>query len=128
MINIKQIKQELESELNSLFKYKIDYVNNLAEPLLIILDYSPRNNEPPASFALSLQSYHENSFPSKCWITHKELSPIHDECPSFHEEYKKVSYQGHHFYPFSVNLSSCKPKCITSIKKVIDRLYCHIKF
>ena len=128
MNDIKQIKQELESELNPLFRYEIAYVNNLAEPLIFIIDYSPRNNEPPASFALSLQNYHENSFPSKCWITHKELSPIRNECPSFHEEYKKVSYQGHHFYPFSVNLSSYKPKSITSIKKVIDRLYRHIIF
>ena len=127
-MDVKHIKQELQSGLDPLFKYEIDYVNNLSEPLLIILDYSPRDDALLVSFALSLQSYHENSFPPKCWITHKDLSPINDECPSFHEEYKKISYQDNLFYPFSVNLSGYTPKDVASIKNIIIRLYRHIKF
>ena len=127
-MDVEHIKQELQPGLDPLFKYEIDYVNNLSEPLLIILDYSPRNDDPVISFALSLQNYHEDSFPPKCWITHKELSSINDECPSFHEEYKKISYQDNQFYPFSVNLSGYTPKDVTSIKNVINRLYRHIKF
>lgn len=127
-MDVKHIKQELQSSLDPLFKYEIDYVNNLSEPLLIILDYSPQNDEPVASFVLSLQGYHENSFPSKCWITRKELLPINNECPRPYGDYKKISYQDNQFYPFSVNLSGYTPKDVTSIKNVINRLYRHLKF
>ena len=128
MTGIDQIKQELQPGLSSLFKYEICYVKNLDEPILIILDYSPQNNEPLASFAFSLGEYDGGIFPPKCWMTHTELSPEYQDPPRLHEGYKKFSYEGNQFYPFSVNLSEYTPKDVTSIKNVINSLYGHIKF
>lgn len=127
-MDIEQIKRELRPGLNPIFKYEIDYVNNLTELLLIILDYSPGNDKPPASFALSLQHYHEGQFPPKCWMTHNKFVKINDDGPNPHDDYKKFSYRENRFYPFSVNLSSYTPKNTTSIKNIIDKLYKHIEF
>ena len=125
-MDIKQIEQELQSGLNPWFDYEINYVKNQDGPLLIIFNYSPHDDDPPASFALSLINYQQNSFPSKCWMTHKKL--IDDKGPSFNEGYKKFSYRDKCYYPFSVNLSGYTPKDVTSIQTIIDGLYSHIKF
>lgn len=124
----KHIKQELLPGLELGFNCEIDCVNNQSAPLLFILDYSPQSDGPLVSFALSLENYDENSFPNKCWITHKEVLPINGNRPRYYEEYKSVQYQDKQFYPFSVNLSDYKPKDVDSIKKIINRLYRHIKF
>ena len=129
-MEIRQIEQELQSGLNEFFKYEICYINNESSPVLIILDYSPKNNDPPASFALSLEGYENNGFPSKCWMTHTEILPFNNEGnpPKRNDGYKKFSHQEKEFHPFSVNLSDYTPKNVASIKLVIDRLYRHIKF
>lgn len=130
MIDTKQIMLELHPWLNMWFKYEICYVNSLPDPLILVLDYSPQADSPPASFALSLSGHQGGRFPSKCWMTHTQIVPIGSEHnpPKPHPPYREFSYREYEFYPFSVELSGYTPRDADSIKLLIDRLYRHIKF
>lgn len=131
MMNIKEIEQELKSGLNKLFKYEICHKSNLTGPVLIILDYSPQNESPPASFALSLEQYEEGTFPFKCWMTHTDIVPVTNAQyppPKPYSEYGTFSHNGLDFNPFSVNLSGYTPKEASSIRCLIGNLYRHIRF
>lgn len=129
-MDIGKIEQELQPELAKWFQYEICYIDNLDEPVLLILDYSSQNNAPPASFALSLADYEEGKFPSKCWITHNKVRPVGNQpnLPKLHDAYKEFSSCGHKFHPFSVQLHDYNPQKADSIKQLIDSLYCHINF
>lgn len=127
-MDIETIRRELSPGLNEMFMHKIDYVNNVSEPILFIFNHSPGNDEPVASFALSMINYEQNSFPSKCWMNHEKVGPVSGVLPKLHDEYKRFSFNGYIFHPFSVGLSEYKPKDLSSIKSLVNRLYQHIIF
>lgn len=130
-MNSEQIKQELAG-LNEFFEWEVDYVNKLADPILFILDYSPRSNDPLVSFALSLIDYDEKQFPHKCWMTCTEVKEIKlngstPTGPRPHEPYGRFSYGEQKFHPYSVDLSSYRSNDVSAIKKVVEGLYSHVK-
>lgn len=122
-MNSEQIKQELAG-LNEFFEWEVGKVKKLADrPILFILDYSPGSNDPPVSFALSLIDYDKDQFPSKCWMTCDKLKRPGGVGPNPHPPYKKFSYGGKQFHPYSVSLSGYRSKDVCSIKTLIDDLY-----
>lgn len=131
-MGIDQIRQELAAGLNDIFEWEVDYVNSLDELLLFILDYSPRSNDPPVSFVLSLRSYDEKQFPPKCWMTCAEVKEIKlngstPTGPRPHEPYGRFSYGGKQFHPYSVDLSGYMANDVSSIKEIVEGLYNHVK-
>ena len=130
-MNSEQIRQGLAG-LNEFFKWEVDYIKKLADPILFILDYSLGSNDPPVSFALSLIEYDKDQFPSKCWMTCAEVKEIKlngftPDGPKPHEKYKQFLYRGKQFHPYSVNLSSYRSNDVSSIKEVVEGLYKHVK-
>lgn len=127
-MDIQKLKSDLGPKLGPLFKYDICHVNNLSEPVLIILDYSLGEDRALASFAFSLEEYEKSKFPSKCWCTFKEMETISEECPSPNDSYNQFRYNEAMFYPFSANLSEFSPAEPHSLQQLVCRLYKHIKF
>lgn len=128
-MDIEEIKRGLSPKLNEVaLAHEIDYVNIFSDPLLFILNYSPHNSSPLASFAFSLESYGNNGFPRKCWMTRKNIVPINEIAPNSHPDYKQFSFGGHTFYPYSVDLSKYNPQDVNSIRCLVNELYAHINF
>ena len=110
-------------------KWEVGFVDVLPEKLLFILNYRGNNQfNHFASFALSLDKYNENLFPSKCWITSSSLKKIDDKIPSKHDEYVNFTYKRKNFSAYSVDLKDYKPQDPQLIKNLIIHLYAHIRF
>ncbi len=127
-MGIQKLKNDLGPKLDQLFKYEIRHIDNLSEPVLVILDYSPGEDRALVSFAFSLEKYEAGRFPPKFWCTFREMEAISEECPRPHSDYKQFTYNNIVFYPFSANLSEYLPTDPYSIQQLVCRLYKHIKF
>ena len=130
MMDNSEITQNLKLQLNSFVKNEIVYVDNVTSPLLFILDFSPDDDKPLASFAFSLLNFANNNFESKCWCNFPKMRAIGVNCnlPSSHPKYKEITHNEITYYPFSVNLSDYNPQSVESILDLVKNLYHHIEF
>ena len=129
-MDIDAIRHKLKPQLDSLIRYEIGYVDNDNAPLLFILDFSPDDNKPLASFAFSLSGFENRQFESKCWCNCSRMRAIDGEGnpPKPHSEYKVIIFNDTTFHPFSVDLSGYTPTDGESITKLVRNLYQHIEF
>ena len=91
-----ELLEEMTKALDRLFKWKLTNVPVLEKPVLIVFDYSPRDDTPPLSIAFDWAGG------SKCWLSEIQLKKIGDNLPKFHSKYKKFTLEGREFHPFSI--------------------------
>lgn len=90
------LSKEMKKELSRSFKWRLENVPGLDEPVLVVLDYSPRNDQSPISIAFDW-----NGGP-KCWISESQVCKQDGQSPSSHPQYREFVFERHRFYPYSI--------------------------
>ena len=133
--NVIERKKSLEKTLQNDFDFKvISDIENIDYPLLLILDYSPKNEDKPVSFAFSLLQYYKNvndNFESRFWMTEENTydnSRNNSKWPNYEKSYEKFKYLDYCFYPFSAKIEGYNFLDIQTMKALLHRLYDCIKF
>ena len=134
-MNLVQQQEQQEKLKNALEnQFKISFtssVPNIDSPLLLVLDYSPTDeNINLVSFGFSLSKYYEGNdrdFENRFWTTRKTRNPEREieNTPHFCQEYKEFNYEGKHFYPFSASLNEYS---FINLNKLLSDLYNNIDF
>ena len=91
---------EMALALDRRFKWTVTNVSVLEKPVLIVFDYSPRDDAPPLSISFDLAGS------PKCWLSETRLVEINDNGPKHHSKYKQFAFEGRQFHPFSVQAFS----------------------
>lgn len=118
-----QLSEEFKEGLNEHFQWEFTNIPNLDVPVLIIFQYSPRNEDVPFSFAFNL-----NKEP-KCWMSHDKVKGVENSQvgPNPHEKYRKFNCKGYTFYPYSVQVfPDIIFQDINKFKKICCELYEYI--
>ena len=111
----------MEDALNQRFNWRLTNVPELDSPVLIILDYSPGDDDTPLSIALDF------SGGAKCWISEEQVVEIDNKAPAPNSKYKQFEFEGRRFYPFSVQgLGTSLFEDIETLNSICERLYRHI--
>lgn len=116
------LSEEFSKILDQNFDWKLTNVPELENPVLVVLEYSPRSDQRPVSIAFDC------SGGAKCWLSEPEIKLIGDQGPSAHEKYKRFVYRGCKFYPYSIE--SFPQTIFRDIQEFNDAcrsLYQHIK-
>ena len=90
------LSAEMEKGLGRCFRCKLENVPELDEPVLVVLDYSPSNDQPPISIAFDY-----NGGP-KCWLSVTQVYERGGHKPNRHSEYREFVFEGRRFYPYSI--------------------------
>ncbi len=117
------LSEEFKKELDKYFWWEFDNIPNLDQPVLIILNYSPPNENLPVSFAFNLRSE------PKCWmsVSGDKIRQIEGKPPTYWPDYKDFSYRERKFYAYSVEaFEDSVFRNISEFGEVCDRLYAHI--
>lgn len=92
----------------------------LPQPVLVIFDYSPTDNEPPLSIVF------DGELGSKCWMSESNVKEINGNGPRL-GHYGDYQFDGHQFYGFSVQpFSQSDFDDVDRIESICRRLYSHI--
>ncbi len=112
--------EEMKVHLDRTFKWRLVNPAELDQPVLVVIDYSPSNDQCPISIAFDCNGG------SKCWLSESAVYPISGEKPSSHADYRKFVFEGREFYPYSIEAPP--PEIFTDIEQFEDvcrRLYQH---
>ena len=90
------ISEKMRVALDQAFNWELINVPKLDEPILIVMEYSPSNYEPPLSIAFDF------SGGPKCWMTVPTVREIGKIAPSRHDPYREFSFRNYKFYPYSI--------------------------
>lgn len=92
----------------------------LAQPVLVVFDYSPTDNEPPLSIVF------DGEFGPKCWMSESNTKYINGDGPRL-GHYGNYQFEGHQFYGFSIQpFSQSDFDDVDGIERICRRLYSHI--
>ena len=86
----------MKEALDQRFNCRLVNVPELEQPVLIVLDYSPSDDQTPLSIAFDF------SCDPKCWLTVSKVCKIGDEGPSPHSSYREFDFEGRKFHPYSI--------------------------
>ena len=112
---------QMPDALNQYFNWRRTNVPELEQPLLIILDYSPKDDSPPLSIAF------DYSNGPKCWLSESKVRKIGVIGPKPHSKYGQFTFEGRRFYPYSiVALPSNSFKDIQVLMSTCQQLYKHV--
>ena len=117
------LSEEFKKELDKCFWWEFDNIPNLNQPVLVIFNYSPPNENLPISFAFNLRSE------PKCWmsVSGDNIRQVEGKSPTYWPDYKDFSYGGRNFYAYSVKaFEDSVFKNISKFREVCERLYAHI--
>ena len=93
----------------------------LEKPVLIVIDYSPQDAEPPLSIAFD----HGNG--PKCWLSESKVREIDNNGPNPNASYREFNFEGRKFHPYSITaLHSSTFEDIRAFTSTCERLYKHI--
>ncbi len=90
------LSKEMKKELSRSFRSKLENVPDLDGPVLIVLDYSPNNDQPPISIAFDYNGG------NKCWLSESRVYAQDGLGPNSHAEYREFFFEGRRFYPYSI--------------------------
>ena len=90
------LSAQMKETLDQSFKWKLTNVPELENPVLIVLDYSPSDDQRPLSIAF------DYSGGRKCWLSESKVSKIGDDGPKPYPKYRKFVFEGREFYPYSI--------------------------
>ena len=92
----------------------------LAQPVLIVFDYSPTDNDPPLSIVF------DGELGPKCWMSANNVKQINNDGPR-PGNYGDYQFDGCQFYGFSVKaFSQSDFDDVDRIEGICRRLYAHI--
>lgn len=94
------LSKEMERDLGRSFRCSLENVSELDAPVLVVLDYSPSNDQPPISIAFDYNGG------AKCWLTKSQVYERDGRKPSRHEAYREFVFEGRRFYPYSIQAFS----------------------
>lgn len=90
--------EETRKALEQSFNCKQINVSELDTPLLVVLDYSPSDNQRPLlSIAFDVLGR------PRCWMTVSKVRDIDGKSPNRHEDYREFTYEGRRFHPYSIH-------------------------
>ena len=131
-------KLERKKKLQNLLQdFKIDFksdIQDIDRPLLLILDYSPKNKcLDLVSFAFSLSKYYEgidHDFENRFWATRETLKKETErlKVPTSHPDYTQFEFKDNTFYPFSAQLGDYNFCELEKMKELLKRLHNCIDF
>ena len=111
----------MEDALNQRFNWRFENVPELESPILIVLDYSPGDDDAPLSIALDYANG------PKCWMSEDQVILIDSDGPRRHDKYKQFVFEGRRFYPYSIKpLGKAPFKDIQALTAIWSRLYRHV--
>ena len=114
------LTEDVRLALNERFKNHFGNIPGLAQPVLIIFDYSPTNSDPPLSIAF------DGQLGPKCWMSEREVQEIDGDRPKL-GHYGEFRFERRDFYGFSIQaISQSTFNDINEICEVCRRLYAHI--
>ena len=114
---------EMNEALDQFFNWRLVNVPELEHPVLIILEYSPNDDQHPLSIAF------DYSGGPKCWLSKSKVRKIGDNSPKPHADYRNFVFNERKFYPYSIK---ALPKTIFNnieeFMSVCRLLYQHIEW
>lgn len=90
------LSQEMQDWLNQSFNWRLENIPELDHPVLIVLDYSPGNDQAPVSIAFDCTGG------PKCWLTEPQVFQRNGIGPNRHDEYRQFVFEGRRFFPYSI--------------------------
>ena len=87
---------QMKEALDQSFKWRLTNVRELENPVLIVLDYSPGDDQRPLSIAFDF------SGGAKCWLSEAKVRKIGDDGPKPHQDYRSFVFEGRKFHPYSI--------------------------
>ena len=117
-----QLTEEIRGALDERFKcFFHGNVPELPQPVLVIFDYSPTDNDLLLSIAF------DGQLGPKCWMSENEVKTINGKGPRLHESYGNFKFMDRQFYGYSIAaLSQSEFDDIGLLEDVCRRLYAHI--
>ena len=113
----------MEDALNQRFNWRLTNVPELESPVLIVLDYSPSNDDAPLSIALDFAGG------SKCWMSEERVIKIDDNAPKPHPDYRQFVFEERRFHPYSIQgLGTSLFEDIQIFSSICKRLYSHVEW
>lgn len=115
------LSAEMKDALAGSFHWKLTNVPELESPVLMVFDYSPRNEPHLASIAF------DYSGGPKCWLSESKVRKIGDEAPNPHPDYRMFVFDRRTFHPYSIQ--AFPPSIFEDIhefKSACHRLYQHV--
>lgn len=103
-------------------------IANIAEPLLVVMNFRLADCLPPVSFAFDFSNeMPDGPMQPKYWCTYSELQPIAGNMPRPFPGYNQFELNGRTFFPFSAAIQdfNFSPP---SIKELLGILYSHVRF
>lgn len=115
------LSDTMKEALNQVaINWELVNISELDVPVLIVLDYSPSDNQPPHSIAFDC------SGAPKCWITASKVCTINGNSPSIHPDYREFCFRNRKFYPYSIQaFSNTIFQDIREFKSACQALYQH---
>ena len=111
----------MKKELTQRFNWKLTNISELDEPVLIVYDYSPSDQQPVISIAFDF------SGGNKCWITTEKVISINNDGPNSHSDYGMFTFETRHFHPYSIQVSPQEIfQDVSHLTSMCQRLYQHV--
>ena len=115
------LSAKMEAALTRYFHWKLTNVPELETPVLIVFDYSPRDNPNLLSIAF------DYSGGAKCWMSEAQVCTIGGEGPKPHGDYREFIRDGREFHPYSITpLPKTVFEDIQEFRAACQRLYPHV--
>ena len=115
------LSENMKDVLTRSFNWKLTNVQELENPVLIVFDYSPRDNPNLLSIAF------DYSGSAKCWMSEAQVSKIGDVGPNPYETYREFIRDERKFYPYSIEpLPPTAFEDIREFRSACQRLYRHV--
>ena len=115
------LSAKMEDALTRSFNWKLTNVPELENPVLIVFDYSPRDNPNLLSIAF------DYSGGAKCWMSEAKVCKIGDKGPNPYGDYREFIHDGRKFHPYSIEpLPQTVLEDIREFRSVFQRLYRHV--
>lgn len=116
------LQEKFKKEFDQCFRGELTNVPELENPVLIVLEYSPRDDQRPVSIAFDYLGA------PKCWLTEPTVRKINDRGPKPYPKYKKFTYKQRIFHPYSVkSFARSIFEDIREFKTACQSLYQHVK-
>ena len=90
------LSTKMTEALDQRFRWRRTNVPALENPILVVLDYSPSDDQRLLSIAFDLSSG------PKCWLTETHVREIGGKGPNPHSDYKRFAFEGREFHPYSI--------------------------
>ena len=91
-----ELTATMEEALDQRFNWKLTNVPELDQPVLIVFDYSPSDDQRPLSIAF------DSSCGAKCWLSAAKVRKIGNKGPRSHQKYRSFVFEGRKFHPYSI--------------------------